>query len=86
MGTPKQRRNKTSRNQRRSHHALKQIKSAKCEKCGAIIKPHRACFSCGYYKGRSVIDVMKKLSPKERKAAAKAKSKEAGVGAKETRK
>ena len=76
MGTQKQKRTKAARNQRRSHHALKLIRSTKCEKCGKTIKPHRACSACGYYKGKPVIDVMKKLSPKERKKAVKVKAKE----------
>jgi len=29
--------------------------------------PHTVCQNCGYYKGQEVIDVMKKLSKKERK-------------------
>ncbi len=29
--------------------------------------PHRACFNCGTYKGRQVIDVLKKLNKKEKK-------------------
>jgi len=33
--------------------------------------PHRACLNCGTYKGREVIDVLKKLDKKERKAKEK---------------
>lgn len=36
--------------------------------------PHMACPQCGTYKGREVIDVMKALNKKERKAKAKAQS------------
>ena len=28
-----------------------------CPKCGATIRPHRACTKCGYYKNESVIEV-----------------------------
>lgn len=86
MGTQKQKRTKAARNQRRSHHALKLIKSTKCEKCGKTIRPHRACSGCGYYKGNAVIDVMKKLSPKEKKKAVKAKAKEEKIAEKEVAK
>lgn len=75
MGTQKQKRTKAARNQRRSHHALKKLNSVKCEKCGSVIRPHRACSKCGYYKGRAVIDVSKKLSPREKKLAKKAAEK-----------
>ncbi len=85
MGTQKQKRTKAARNQRRSHHALDQIGSTKCAKCGKEIKPHHACSNCGFYKGREVIDVLKKLSPKERKKAVKAKDKEEGKKNKEAK-
>jgi len=29
--------------------------------------PHTVCFNCGYYKGVKVIDVLKKLTKKEKK-------------------
>ena len=29
----------------------------KCPKCGATLRPHRACTKCGYYKGEEVIKV-----------------------------
>lgn len=28
-----------------------------CPKCGATLRPHRACTKCGYYKGEEVIKV-----------------------------
>ncbi len=28
-----------------------------CTNCGAVKLPHRVCGNCGWYKGRSVIDV-----------------------------
>ncbi len=41
---------------------------ARCAKCGASTIPHAVCLNCGYYKNREVIDVLKKLTKKERKA------------------
>ena len=29
----------------------------KCPKCGATLRPHRACTKCGFYKGEEVIKV-----------------------------
>jgi len=40
---------------------------AKCPKCGKPVFPHTVCSNCGYYKGVEVIDVLKKLTKKERK-------------------
>ena len=39
----------------------------KCPKCAKPVLPHTVCRNCGYYKGREVIDVMKKLTKKEKK-------------------
>jgi large subunit ribosomal protein L32 len=30
---------------------------SKCSQCGASVRPHRVCPSCGYYKGRQVVSV-----------------------------
>lgn len=73
MGTPKQRRTRSARGQRRSHHAFKAIKLAKCGKCGKPVLPHQLCLHCGTYSNREVIDVMAKLTKKERKIAEREK-------------
>lgn len=52
---------------RRSHHALKRACFVVCKKCGESVMPHIACTNCGTYEGREVIDVLKKLTKKERK-------------------
>ena len=49
------------------HLFIKAPALAVCPKCGKPILPHHACKSCGYYKGEEVIDVLKKLTKKERK-------------------
>ncbi len=67
MAVPKQRKTKSRRNQRRMHIFLKKPGLIKCSKCGKPVLPHTVCGFCGYYKGREVIDVMKKLTKKEKK-------------------
>ena len=52
---------------RRSHHALKKRQPFSCPKCKEPALMHTACLNCGTYKGREVIDVLKKLTKKERK-------------------
>lgn len=49
------------------HLFIKQSALKVCEKCKAMIKPHTVCPSCGYYKGREVVDVLSRLDRKERK-------------------
>ncbi len=67
MAVPKQRKTKSRRNQRRMHIHLKLPTLHPCSKCGKPTRPHVVCLSCGYYKGRVVIDVLKKLTKKEKK-------------------
>ncbi len=55
---------------RRSHHALKAQTLGTCE-CGAVRVSHRACASCGRYRGRVIVDVVAKAAKKSKKAAAK---------------
>ena len=67
MSTMRQRHTKSRTNNRRSHHALKPLVLNICLKCGQSLLPHTACPNCGAYKGKEVIDVLKKLTKKERK-------------------
>lgn len=40
---------------------LKATTLSKCDKCGEARLAHTACSSCGYYKGRVVIDKSKEM-------------------------
>ncbi|MBU2037337.1 50S ribosomal protein L32 [Patescibacteria group bacterium] len=71
MPVPRQRHTKSKRNRQRSHQALKALGLTKCLKCGQPILPHQVCKNCGTYKGREVLDVMKKLTKREQKKRAK---------------
>jgi len=67
MAVPKQRHTKSRRNKRRSHHALKKQVLSNCPKCKEVVLPHQLCQNCGTYAGREVVDVLAKLTKKERK-------------------
>lgn len=67
MAVPKQRKTKSRRNQRRAHISLKAPGLGICSHCGQPVLPHKLCLSCGYYKGKEVINVLAKLEKKERK-------------------
>lgn len=73
MPVPKRRTTSTSRGMRRSHHAVKALRLGACPKCGDLIPNHMACPTCGTYRGREVINVLKKLDKQERKRKEKAR-------------
>ena len=39
----------------KEHMALTAKQTTKCPNCGAIVKSHRVCKECGYYKGKKVV-------------------------------
>ncbi len=56
---------------RRSHHAIKATSFAKCPNCGEPKLRHTVCRNCGFYRGKKVIDLVKKTEKKQKKAKAK---------------
>ncbi len=62
MGLPAKKRTPRSRDERRSHHALKPKTTRTCEKCNKPVLPHKVCENCGIYRGRQVINVEKRLT------------------------
>lgn len=86
MGVPRGKHTKARRNNSRMHIYLKPAGLTLCRKCGKVLLPHTVCQNCGYYKGIEVIDVLKKLTKKERKQREKemkAREKEEGKTRKE---
>jgi large subunit ribosomal protein L32 len=57
---------------RRSHHALKASSFSICSNCKAPHVPHTVCKACGFYNGKKVVDMVKKVEKKQKKAKAKA--------------
>jgi large subunit ribosomal protein L32 len=67
MPVPKQRHTKSRRNKRRGNIYLENPSLTACPKCGKPVLPHTICLNCGYYKGKEIINVLKKLDKKEKK-------------------
>jgi large subunit ribosomal protein L32 len=57
MPNPKRRHSRQRTAKRRTHDALTPLQVGECPNCHEPRLPHRACPSCGYYKGRAVVAV-----------------------------
>lgn len=64
MSVQKQRHTKGRRDRARKMLAMKAAKLVKCSHCGAMIAAHKVCSKCGFYKGKEVVDTMKKANKK----------------------
>ncbi|OIO31046.1 50S ribosomal protein L32 [Candidatus Nomurabacteria bacterium CG1_02_43_90] len=56
---------------RRSHHALEEIRLSKCVKCEALHMRHQACKNCGTYRGKTVLSLVKANTKKDTRKAKK---------------
>jgi len=56
---------------RRSHHALSSTSFTKCENCQVPKRRHTVCAACGFYRGKKIIDLVKKMEKKQKKEKAK---------------
>jgi large subunit ribosomal protein L32 len=54
---PKKKAPKTRQGGRRSHDHLNPIGLTRCPQCRSPRLPHHVCPTCGYYKGRTAIEV-----------------------------
>lgn len=59
MAVPFRRTSKTKKRMRRTHLKKEVGALTTCSKCGATLRPHRACTKCGNYDGKEVIKVKK---------------------------
>lgn len=55
MALPKKRQSKARSRKRRTHYKSPAVATTSCAQCSQIKMPHRACPSCGYYRGRPVV-------------------------------
>ncbi|MFN3596191.1 MAG: 50S ribosomal protein L32 [Rubricoccaceae bacterium] len=57
MANPKRRNSKARTAKRRAHYKVSALPATQaCPNCGADKLMHRACPTCGHYRGRAVIE------------------------------
>ncbi len=57
---PKRKLSRGRRDRRRSHYALTLPHLVLCPQCREPVLPHRACPSCGTYRGLEVLNIKEK--------------------------
>ncbi len=66
--------NRSHRDNRRSHHALDDVRLSKCANCGAMHLRHTLCEKCGTYKGKKIVDMTAIIAKKAEKNKKKAEA------------
>jgi large subunit ribosomal protein L32 len=67
MPVARKRHTKARRDRARVFYKLTPKSLITCPNCKAKIGAHVACPKCGYYKGKEVVDTMKKVNKKAKK-------------------
>jgi large subunit ribosomal protein L32 len=67
MPVQKQRHTRARRDRARVQYEIIPKNLVKCSKCGAAIRAHSICPKCGFYKGKEVVDTLKKVKSQKSK-------------------
>jgi len=67
MAVPKQGKTRARVGKGRMHKFIKPVRLSVCPKCKKPALAHTVCLNCGFYKGKEVINVLAKLTKKEKK-------------------
>ncbi len=67
MAVPRHKHTRSSVGQRRMHIFITPAALTTCQKCKKPVRPHTICGYCGHYKGKEFINVLGKLTKKEKK-------------------
>ncbi|MBL4825098.1 MAG: 50S ribosomal protein L32 [SAR324 cluster bacterium] len=57
MAVPRSKTSRSQRDHRRGHIKITESALSECTNCHALIRPHRVCPECGFYKGVEVVEV-----------------------------
>jgi len=77
MAVPRHKHTRSKVGQSRMHKNIKLLHLNVCPKCKKPVLSHTVCSNCGFYKGKEVINVLAKLTKKDKKIREK-EIKEAG--------
>ncbi len=74
MAVPFRKISKTRKNMRRTHYKVTANGLVKCSNCGEMIRPHRVCDKCGFYKGADTSKKVNEVVSEEKKTPKKTKT------------
>jgi large subunit ribosomal protein L32 len=57
MAVPKRRTSKSRKRLRRGHPSGAGMRTQACPRCSSPKLPHRVCPTCGYYRGKKLVEV-----------------------------
>jgi large subunit ribosomal protein L32 len=57
MAVPKRKLSKSRKRLRRGHDKAKVMAHQACPRCGSPKRSHRVCGTCGYYRGKKMVEV-----------------------------
>ena len=57
MGVPKRKMSKMRLRTRKAANRWHASQLSRCPQCSSAVRPHTACPSCGYYRGRQVLTI-----------------------------
>jgi large subunit ribosomal protein L32 len=57
MAVPKRKTSKSRKRLRRGHDKAPMVTGQACSRCGSPKLSHRVCGTCGYYRGKKMIEV-----------------------------
>ncbi|NOX56412.1 MAG: 50S ribosomal protein L32 [Planctomycetes bacterium] len=57
MAVPKRKSSKSRTRKRRANKGVKPIQLSECPQCHTRVITHVSCPTCGYYQGRTVVEV-----------------------------
>jgi large subunit ribosomal protein L32 len=67
MAVPRHKHTRSKVGQSRMHKNIKLLHLNVCPKCKKPVLSHTVCLNCGFYKGKEVINVLAKLTKKDKK-------------------
>jgi len=71
MAVPRHKHTRSKVGQSRMHKNIKLLHLNVCPKCKKPVLSHTVCQNCGFYKGKEVINVLAKLTKKDKKTREK---------------